>query len=305
MRFSQLLFVLSAATTTLACQADLGACNDDRARQPVLDQDGVPAYEGQALLQSSCGNGSFCHSAGVTGENRLGAPHGLDFDMALASLGAGVNEAGTRRLRSGQQNVSDWRHEIYDSVESGAMPPFGEATLTAHAGVPRWRRLDGSGLPGVDTIEGLDILQNWLACGAPVVERTEGMSTGIGDVVPRRIEPMTPDATWTAVWTEILEPRCGSSCHGPTVPDQLMQAQLDLSEKDAAYAALVGVGAMGAGCSMMGTRVVADDPEGSLLVQKLEGTATCGSAMPLGRTPLLPEQLVAIRAWIAAGAMDD
>ena len=79
-------------------------------------------------------------------------------------------------------------------------------------------------------------------------------------------------------------------------------------DADAAYAALVGVGAMGAACTdAPRTRVVPGDPAGSLLIQKLEGDGTpdgaaCGSRMPLGGPYLPPATIEAFRAWIADGA---
>ncbi|MEZ4287100.1 MAG: hypothetical protein R3A47_02930 [Polyangiales bacterium] len=36
--------------------------------------DGTPMYEGQALVQSSCGQGSFCHLQGAVGAERFGVP---------------------------------------------------------------------------------------------------------------------------------------------------------------------------------------------------------------------------------------
>jgi hypothetical protein len=51
-------------------------------------------------------------------------------------------------------------------------------------------------------------------------------------------------------------------------------------------------------------RVKAGDPDNSLLVHKLEGTQTCGTAMPPGGM-LSAAQLSAVRAWIKAGAMNN
>jgi hypothetical protein len=39
-------------------------------------------------------------------------------------------------------------------------------------------------------------------------------------------------------------------------------------------------------------------PDQSLLVQKLEGTSTCGAQMPLGGTPLPASDIACVRAWI-------
>lgn len=185
--------VLTAAIAALVavvlggCGDDLGPCDPGAARQVVYDREGFPAYEGQALVHASCGSGAFCHSAEARGLARVGAPAGLDFDMAIASVGTAGDPAALARLSRGHANVIEWRDDIHDEVEAGTMPPWGEATLIPHANVPRYRRIatDGSvtRLPHVDSIEGVDVLRNWLACGAPIVERTEGTGT-IGDVVP-------------------------------------------------------------------------------------------------------------------------
>jgi hypothetical protein len=50
------------------------------------------------------------------------------------------------------------------------------------------------------------------------------------------------------------------------------------------------------------TRVIPFDANGSLIVQKLEGTAPVGSRMPLGRAPLSNSEIQTVREWIDAGA---
>ena len=96
-------FVLVLTTSTAVagvggCKRDLGECNLDgqtsRMGSPIsgpaaLDiayhfTDGLPMYEGQALVQSTCGNGQFCHSPAAVGGDRIGVPAGLNFDVALA-----------------------------------------------------------------------------------------------------------------------------------------------------------------------------------------------------------------------------
>lgn len=89
------------------------------------------------------------------------------------------------------------------------------------------------------------------------------------------------------------------SCHGAGKP-------LDLSSPTTAYAALVGVPASMKACGatdggVAPTRVVAGDPDNSLLIHKLEGTQSCGKQMPI--TLLLPQETVDIvQAWVSAGA---
>jgi len=186
-------FVIAlSACVSSGCAPDLGECDMSAATRVVYDEEGLPAYEGQALVQVSCGNGAFCHSARATGEARFGAPGDVDFDMNLAAAGDAAAEAAVERLRAGQADVRDRREEVYCTVEDGTMPPWGDATVTVHAMSPRFARVSDDGtttrLPHIDSFEGLDILRNWLACDAPVVERTEGTAT-VGDVVPARSVP--------------------------------------------------------------------------------------------------------------------
>lgn len=176
-----------------ACSTDLGPCDPTAARAVAYDQGEVPAYEGQALMRVSCGNGGYCHSALAAGGARFGVPLGLDFDMAVASRDEGYDEEAAGRLGRGRAHVVEHAESIYDAVESGVMPPFGRATITAHADLPRYRRAGLAGseahLPAVDSAEGVELLRNWLSCGAPIVERVDAHPMGVsavGDVVPRR-----------------------------------------------------------------------------------------------------------------------
>ncbi|AKJ04055.1 hypothetical protein ATI61_101849 [Archangium gephyra] len=83
---------------------------------------------------------------------------------------------------------------------------------------------------------------------------------------------------------------------------------LDL-RSDKSYASLVntaGTGGYPSGCGGT-TRVVPSDPNNSLLVKKLSGTA-CGGRMPQGNAGYFdnnPGQLIRIRSWILAGAANN
>ncbi len=172
----------------------LGPCDRAAAQRVVHDERGYPYYAAQALVHASCGQAAFCHAGTAEGPTRWGVPMGLDFDMDLASVSGSTapltpSERRLRsRLREGRQRVLEWGEAFYDSVESGWMPPYGDATVEVHAGVSRYVFADdGSRLPRVDDAEGLAILRNWLACGAPVVERTSPHPDGVqpvGDVQP-------------------------------------------------------------------------------------------------------------------------
>ena len=301
------LLTLLLAVPTIGCGVDLGTCDEAAARTVVFDELGLPAYAGQAQMRMACGNGSFCHSAQADGRSRLGAPGELDFDMTLAATDVSAQPDATARLGRGAANVRDYAESIFGEVDGDTMPPFGETTLLAHAGVPRYRFEDGRRLPQVDIIEGNEILRNWLACGAPIVERTTPHPDGVvpvGDVVAGR--DVGVEATFTDIWTRFIGPRCGSVCHGPNGPDELEASQLDLSTQAGAYMALVGTAAAGVSCMSTGTlRVAPGDPDASLIVQKLDPQpGLCGDPMPPGEAPPA-ELLTTIREWILAGAMDN
>jgi len=308
-RTTPLALALSLLALSSGCEPseNVGRCNDeDLATEVVFDRDGFPAYAGQALVQTSCGNGSFCHSRGIDDGNRLGAPHGLDFNM-VGSRSDAFDEDSAERLRESRETVFEWRDEIYGSVKTGFMPPPGAGEeVIADVG---YRYDDGSPLPPITSARGQEILRQWLACGPPVVGSTVSFPDEVdpvGDVVPRGEPMQVPDPTWSSIYELVIGPSCGESCHGPGPASQIMQSQLDLSDAATAYAALVGEEAKGDACAGMGTLVVASDPDSSLLIDKIASmTPSCGDPMPVV-PPLLPDSSVEpIRQWIADGAMDN
>lgn len=103
--------------------------------------------------------------------------------------------------------------------------------------------------------------------------------------------------TFTEVYA-VLEPSCAiSTCHAVGSGNGM---ELD----DAgAYDALVDAPALGAPGQ---TLVVPSDPDGSYLVQKLEGTTgIAGAPMPPPFGGQDPADVQLIRDWIAAGALDN
>jgi len=108
--------------------------------------------------------------------------------------------------------------------------------------------------------------------------------------------------TFAKVYTDIISPIC-VVCHNPAGVG-VSVGKLDMSSQATAFSNLVGVAAAGAGCSGMGTRVVAGNAGSSILYQKVTAP-TCGSQMPLNGTPLTPDQADEIKGWISAGAMND
>lgn len=113
--------------------------------------------------------------------------------------------------------------------------------------------------------------------------------------------PSTPAAvTFARVQTEILNSNC-VSCH--TDEGRTPAAGLNL-RSGAAYAALVGVASSGKPGAV---RVIAGNPAGSYLVQKLEGAADIvGLRMPRNLPPYLSDaQIALVRQWIQAGALNN
>ncbi len=298
--------LLLIAPALAGCSPDVGECDMAAATTVVYDDNGIPAFAGQAQVQASCGNGAFCHSAQASGTDRLGAPHGLDFDMAVV-VGEGPEPEFTERLRAGRARVEERIDDVFGTVEAGTMPPFGESTLVAHAGAPRYAFEDGRRLPPIDLPAGYEIFRNWLACGAPVVERTTPRPDGVapvGEIVEPRSVEIEP--TFTSIYDAYLGPSCGLTCHGPANAGQLALSNLDLSTRDGALAALVNRDAAGRDCAGSGLVLVApNEPDDSLLLQKLVPPAgLCGDPMPIGATPP-PNVVEAVRGWIMDGAEDN
>lgn len=120
--------------------------------------------------------------------------------------------------------------------------------------------------------------------------------------------------TFTSIYREILVDRCsGPICHsGATGGNLVMTSQAE------AYEALVSAPAEGvtlpgicegmpANCADLGVmRVAPNDPEGSLLLDKITSLKPrCGCPMPTSPPQLSEAELEQIRAWILLGAPND
>lgn len=154
-------------------------------------------------------------------------------------------------------------------------------------------RLLGS---GASTI--LDLDANVLD-GEPGGALPSGDGTAGGDFVAEfTIAAAAPSgATLDDIQATVFGPTC-SGCHsGPT--GNSLPSGMDLSSADASFASLVGIASLQQAAIL---RVAANDPDGSYLVQKLEGTAASGSRMPLGGAPLDAALIADIRTWISNGA---
>lgn len=108
---------------------------------------------------------------------------------------------------------------------------------------------------------------------------------------PTQLQP-----TFASIQANVLTPIC-VGCHaGAAAPVGL---RLDTSSS---YALLVGV-ASGESGSLK--RVDPGNPDGSYLIQKIEGRAAVGARMPLGGPYLDQATINVIRQWIANGAAKD
>jgi hypothetical protein len=312
------LGALAVSAIAMGCTSSVGECDQPRALELAYDQDGVPAFAGQAIMIRDCGGGGFCHASGIAAEDRFGAPHGLDFDLRPASTGSAFStteaeNAAVARLEADRLRTLQLRDEVWAQVEAGLMPPSGDAGEEYRSSVTASFEVvtDESGtelapLPGLDTEDGRDILRNWLACGAPVVERTQERADR--EPTENFVVPVCQrdcvDMTWPAIHEQVMQPSCATGrCHDDSEP----AAQLDLSGGAlAAHARLLDAPARGALCAAETTPMLsAGDADASLLWLKVgleSAEQVCGSRMPLSGSALSDQRLCAIREWIACGA---
>lgn len=321
--FLGLVCLGSILSLTACAESELGECDLESAFELAYTRDGTPAFAGQALINQSCGGGGFCHSEGIAPADRFGVPAGLDFDLNIASSSADLNEEEVARLSRTQVQVFQERRPIFGAVMADTMPPAGGATQVVLASIPSYDRVSDDGaqftpLPSVATNEGAEILRNWLACKAPVVERTVEQAVGIDNEVGFTIPACNRrcvDPTWPDIVEQIFIPSCGTSrCHDGDAPEA--DLRLWVSEpRDSAqladlHSVLVSGTPLGELCSISGASgtpmLVPGDANGSLLVQKVEPSLLpCGGLMPQSGGQLNAQRLCALREWIACGACAD
>ena len=248
-----LLVVIAGA---LGCKRDLGDCNldgqtpDGRAIEgpAAFDiayrlTDGLPMYEGQALVQTTCGAAQFCHSPAAVGANRIGVPAGLNFDVDLACTDESQDPLCTQpidscqggqtdtaycqrleRLHNNQNQINTWAEGMIQEMRAGAMPP-GEAGRAVRDRRQWIRNSDGMPLPPIESSEAQEIVRNWLACQAPVIARTElppseplqlTPCASVDDEICIYTGPQgdLPDPTWSDIYWSLMFNEC-VGCHGP------------------------------------------------------------------------------------------
>jgi hypothetical protein len=127
-----------------------------------------------------------------------------------------------------------------------------------------------------------------------------GSGGGDGGSNPPPASPVDPPAgnsnlvaTFASIQDNVFTPIC-TACHiGASAPAGL---RLDAANS---YGLLVGTPSTEVPSVL---RVAAGNPNGSYLIQKLEGTAAVGGRMPLNGTPLPQADIDVIRQWITDGA---
>jgi hypothetical protein len=322
-----LVFVL------LGCN-DLGTCTDpQQGRVPVLTAAGSVMYAGQAILSQSCANG--CHSSVATGGLRVGAPKELDFDLnPLTATGTitvespegpqivGTTDDGDAMsgLRRRQRKVFDLRELIWEQVQDGLMPPSGvgasfkslsPGNSFTSAGMGDCTRVEPP-YAGLNSSSTKKVLQQWLACGAPIVEMNSNMipkpvGGTVGDQYPACEEDLPP--TFENVYSAVFEGGgcTAMGCHGMGAG---VQAGFDLNTIDIAYMEMVGDGT-GADSTCvtepggpLQKMVVPGDPDASYILTKLGEPVgvLCGLVMPPTGVTLPADRINLLREWIMVGA---
>jgi hypothetical protein len=216
------------------------------------------------------------------------------FDRELDA--ASVNATTFLVDRSGGDGGFTDGNEVAIAAASITVPMANPATAVFDlAGAPAvddtYRvRLIGAGAANIQDLDS-NVLDGEFAGAFPSGDGTAG-----GDFVAQFIVAAAPP-TLQSIQTAVFTPRC-SGCHtGP--PSSTLPGGMDLSSDSASFASLVGVASIEVPSLQ---RVTAGDPDGSYLVQKLEGTAAVGLQMPLGLPPLDQATIDGIRDWITAGA---
>lgn len=328
-----------ALLACIGCSPDLGEADAEAAAEIVYDAKGVPAYAGQAVMIQSCGAGGFCHADDILDPmDRYGAPAGLSFDLRLEANGTEVAGDQAARLTADHNRVKDMARTIWEQVLSGQMPPGGAAGAKYHErrGVSYDRFADDgvthNPLPELDAEdegereEAREILRNWLASGAPIIRRAQQSVDPRAPVEAGACTPICPrtcvDVTWESIYAQIIRPSCAlSRCHDHDDP----QGDLDLLGESTLEAAPSLEGALRVRSRLLEHRVTTHecremeqttmlapgDPMTSLFYLKVAPPTedppveVCGGRMPAAGTPLVTQEVCAIRAWITCGACGD
>ncbi len=161
--------------------AELGECDEDKARALLVAPDGRIEYAGQAIINRSCAAGA-CHASNASGDERFGAPSDVNLDLEPAFVVDGGTMSGASsldanalgRLQRNQQRVYDLSGQIWALIKSGAEPPDKPHGNASAGGAVQINDDSCSSAPDqlapITAPSTQELVRNWLACGAPVVE---------------------------------------------------------------------------------------------------------------------------------------
>ena len=185
---TRIALLVPASLYLSGCSDGVGTCDTStRGRDTVL-VGSVVQYGGQAIINSACANGT-CHTSTARGAARHGAPAYLDFDLmpvdAQEADGDDQNARGDAmvvlskrqivHLRSRQSLLVRDREAVWQQVRDGLMPPSGvyesyrqlKSIFDSDESAPCTKSKRFTTTADADAQE---VLRNWLACGAPIVE---------------------------------------------------------------------------------------------------------------------------------------
>jgi mono/diheme cytochrome c family protein len=327
------------AFAALGCSEDVGPCKDPNQGRDTVLYGGSIQYGGQAILNASC---APCHSEGAKGAMRQGAPEGLDLDLRPAdpedpeeasgveSNKVTLTQSTISRLRGRQRSVFEERDLIYDQVVRGLMPPDGLGAQFRKAIVSIFDSDDespctqGAAYAPTTAKASQEVLRNWLACGAPIVETTSPMVLGrtagaAGYQYQTCDGPVAPPGDGGVVVPAGDGGTGEGGTVGPVITIQTLQTQIfegsgacvgchvkggvasipDLSSAAASYESLLN-GPLG-DCNK--AYVTKGDPSKSFLYEVISvDKPSCGDRMPPGGK-LTTSQIKLISDWITQGAM--
>lgn len=308
------------AVFSVACGEEVGSCDDPSRGQDTVISDGLIQFGGQAIINQACAG---CHGSGVTGASRQGAPAGLDFDLLPVEepMAAGTSKKGgdtivelqpetVKGLRERQRLVFEERNLIWQQVKDGVMPPDGlgarfrelvKSIADTSESEPCTR---GPAYKEIGEKQTQDVLRNWLACGAPIVESqgasvTRDKIAGVAGYQFKMCgeggeggggEPITIEL----LQEQVIDSKC-ATCHGGAIEPDLSTADKSYEVFTAAGDACMGkpyvdMAGKDLGQSYLHELLTADKP-----------SCPPGIKMPQGST-LSSAQLKLFEDWIAAGA---
>ncbi|MET0287204.1 MAG: hypothetical protein ABW352_22155 [Polyangiales bacterium] len=295
-----------------AC-SDIGPCEGPLEGRDTVLVSNVIVYGGQAIMNKACATG--CHLSTATGEDRHGAPAGLDFDLMPVDeeKADGTTKSGKSQivklkpgqlegLRTRQHQIVELRDSIWQQVQDGLMPPgglLGSVMSTIFASSEKKPCTSGnaySQLGGTDTRE---VLRNWLACGAPFVEtngaklQKSSAAGRVGDQYLSCQQESGSKVTLQLLFNSTFS-ECGG-CHNNSLTGPPAFADVDTLAESLRTESECGGKPF----------VTPGEPESSYLLELLKApNPRCNHGrMPAGGLDPLSDRAIAeVEAWIASGA---